>query len=142
MIKAKDANNFVSTFQYPITESVPHIYVSAVPFSPTKSGISKQFGLQIPKCAAVTMGMVSEWPVILNVMEGHTDAVRPVAFSPDGQLIVSGSDDQTVWVWATESRVSHGYTAGQVFPHRTRTRRNHYPWRVIPVTTRQWHGIV
>jgi WD40 repeat protein len=29
----------------------------------------------------------------------HTDSVRSVAFSPDGQCIVSGSDDRTICVW-------------------------------------------
>ena len=32
-------------------------------------------------------------------MEGHTTAVTSAAFSPDGQLIVSGSSDWTVRVW-------------------------------------------
>jgi WD40 repeat protein len=30
---------------------------------------------------------------------GHTDSVNSVAFSPDGQHIVSGSDDKTIRVW-------------------------------------------
>ena len=30
---------------------------------------------------------------------GHTNSVRSVAFSPDGQHIVSGSDDRTICVW-------------------------------------------
>jgi WD40 repeat protein len=30
---------------------------------------------------------------------GHTDSVWSVAFSPDGQHIVSGSEDQTICVW-------------------------------------------
>src|SRR6266852_2226569 len=29
----------------------------------------------------------------------HADSVRSVAFSPDGQHIVSGSDDRTIRVW-------------------------------------------
>jgi hypothetical protein len=37
-------------------------------------------------------------------------------------------------------RVSHGYTAGWVLPHHTRTSRNHYLWRVIPIMTCYWHG--
>src|ERR1700689_3738517 len=85
----KDANSFVSTFRYPIAESVPHIYTSAVPFSPTESWISKKFGSHISKGVSVLVGMVSEWPAVLNVMEGHRGAVWSVAFSPDGQQIVS-----------------------------------------------------
>ncbi|WP_327078348.1 WD40 repeat domain-containing protein, partial [Prochlorothrix hollandica] len=30
---------------------------------------------------------------------GHSDYVGSVAFSPDGQTIVSGSDDQTIRLW-------------------------------------------
>ena len=30
---------------------------------------------------------------------GHTEWVRSVAFSPDGQQIVSGSSDETICVW-------------------------------------------
>jgi WD40 repeat protein len=30
---------------------------------------------------------------------GHTGSVRSAAFSPDGQLIVSGPHDKTIWIW-------------------------------------------
>lgn len=33
------------------------------------------------------------------MLTGHTDAVRCLAFSPDGARIVSGSDDGTLMVW-------------------------------------------
>ncbi len=29
----------------------------------------------------------------------HSDAIQSVAFSPDGTMIVSGSDDGTIKVW-------------------------------------------
>ena len=32
-------------------------------------------------------------------LNGHTDEVTSVAFSPDGKRIVTGSDDKTVQVW-------------------------------------------
>ena len=32
-------------------------------------------------------------------MQGHTDLVTSVAFSPDGNRIVSGSEDESVRVW-------------------------------------------
>jgi len=37
--------------------------------------------------------------VVAGPFKGHTGWVWSVAFSPDGQQIVSGSDDQTVRVW-------------------------------------------
>ena len=35
----------------------------------------------------------------LKVLNGHTAHVFSVAFSADGTRIVSGSSDQSVWVW-------------------------------------------
>ena len=40
------------------------------------------------------------------------------------------------------SRVPHGYTAGQVFPHRTCTCQNRYLWQVTPVTTHYFRGTI
>src|SRR5262249_42275319 len=36
-------------------------------------------------------------------VEGHTDTVSSVAFSPDGRRLASGSDDRTVKVWDTQT---------------------------------------
>ena len=35
----------------------------------------------------------------LIILQGHTNAVYSVAFSPDGKSLVSGSWDNTVKVW-------------------------------------------
>ncbi|HWT48836.1 MAG TPA: hypothetical protein VN255_09740, partial [Mycobacterium sp.] len=41
------------------------------------------------------------------VMAGHTDVVKSVAFSPDGQRIISGSSDDAVRMWdaATDRQI-------------------------------------
>ncbi|PZO40016.1 MAG: hypothetical protein DCF19_12555 [Pseudanabaena frigida] len=44
------------------------------------------------------------WEVIYNIreanrLEGHIDRVRSVTFSPDGNTIVSGSEDNTIKLW-------------------------------------------
>lgn len=45
---------------------------------------------------------------LLKLLEGHTGYVYSVDFSPDGSLIVSGSDDGTVRIWDTERGVPAG----------------------------------
>ncbi|MEH2301047.1 MAG: hypothetical protein V7K88_19110, partial [Nostoc sp.] len=35
----------------------------------------------------------------INTLEGHSDVVNTVSFSPDGKLIASGSDDKTIILW-------------------------------------------
>ena len=47
-----------------------------------------------------------------NIFQGHEEAVTSVAFSPDGQIIVSGSDDKTVRLWDLQ-----GNLIGQPFRH-------------------------
>ena len=38
-----------------------------------------------------------------NLLEGHTERVNDIAFSPDGKQIISGSRDNTVRLWDTET---------------------------------------
>ncbi|MBQ2302965.1 MAG: hypothetical protein II256_00955 [Bacteroidales bacterium] len=35
-------------------------------------------------------------------MEGHSDDVESVSYSPDGTKIISGSDDKTIKIWGEE----------------------------------------
>ena len=48
------------------------------------------------------------------ILSGHTNWVRSLAFSPDGMLLVSGSDDRTVSLWDVQTggavKTFHGHT--------------------------------
>ena len=43
-------------------------------------------------------------PMPSEALQGHTAAVRDVRFSPDGHLLVSGGNDNTVRIWDVASR--------------------------------------
>lgn len=40
----------------------------------------------------------------VHVLEGHSDLVRNVAFSPNSAFLLSGSNDETVRVWNVQTR--------------------------------------
>ncbi|MDZ8226554.1 NB-ARC domain-containing protein [Nostoc sp. ChiVER01] len=52
----------------------------------------------------------------LNTLRGHSHRVWTIAFSPDGQLLASGSDDLTIRLWNAQDgtclKVLQGHTGG------------------------------
>ena len=56
---AADSSIFAFTFRYPMSQSASHIYISAVPFSPSESLVSKQYLLQITRHFFVMVGRLS-----------------------------------------------------------------------------------
>ena len=94
-----EASKFVNAFGYPISQSVPHIYLSALPFLPSESAVLRRVRVAFQNTLFVEEGTSKLWPAIRQTFAGHTDRVNSVAFSPDSTRIVSGSNDGTVRLW-------------------------------------------
>lgn len=82
------------------------------------TGLSRTKALKrLDKVAALTQTPVvaKAGPVgAVRALEGHTNEVRGVAFSPDGRYALSGSKDETMRLWdlatGKEARVFRGHT--------------------------------
>ncbi|KIM27015.1 hypothetical protein M408DRAFT_176573, partial [Serendipita vermifera MAFF 305830] len=98
-ILAKDGLRFVLAFLAPISTSTPHIYISALPFTPSESSLWKAAHKLFPNLLRVSEGRMTKWPGSSNLWKGHTDTVTDIAYSPDGLNVVSCSRDKTVRIW-------------------------------------------
>ncbi|KZP24074.1 hypothetical protein FIBSPDRAFT_429067 [Athelia psychrophila] len=100
---AQDGISFVRTFASVITESVPHIYLSCIPFAPRSSILKQRYTSAVPKTFVVQIGLQEKWPPCQQVIAVNRNMVFSVVFSPDGQRIASGDD--AICVWDAESGV-------------------------------------
>jgi len=100
---ALDASRYAATLRDAIPGSVPHIYLSALPFSPSMSLMAKQFLPRFHRGFVVLTGRWTDWAPIRCVMGGHMGKVSFVAFWHDGKRVVSGSDNSTVRIWDAET---------------------------------------
>src|SRR6266571_2478398 len=108
-----DASAFVRYFGIAMAKSAPHVYLSALPFAPTRSLVSAHYSSSFPRMLHVERGKLSHWPSSEMVISNVGGRVLSIALSPDGQRIVSGSDDQTIRVWnATTGETEAGPFTG------------------------------
>jgi WD40 repeat protein len=75
-------------------------YVSAALFVPPKSLVRQPFWeTGFVGCVSRSPQMPEQWNALLLTLEGHSDLVRAIQFSPDGSKLASASYDGEVIVW-------------------------------------------
>ncbi len=103
-----------------MAKSLPHAYLSTLPFAPTRSLVSAHHYSLFPRMLRVERGRLSHWPsseMVISNFGALGGEVLSTALSPDGRRTVSSSGDGTVRVWnattgEAETGPFTGHTAG------------------------------
>ena len=103
---ARDVIKFVRAFGGAIMESTPHLYISALPFSPVQSIIYEQFSPKYSSLAQIVDGGELHWPNLQLTIRGYL--FSSVTFSPDGKRIATGTFDNTICLWDAETGLQLG----------------------------------
>ncbi|KAF7972841.1 hypothetical protein HWV62_16950 [Athelia sp. TMB] len=92
-----DCERFIRAFYPVISVSCAHIYDSALLFSPEHSALRRHYSIHLSKVKVFNRPQF--WDACLCILEGHSERVNSLAFSPDGSKIMSGSSDGTIRLW-------------------------------------------
>ncbi|KAJ1328039.1 dynein assembly factor with WDR repeat domains 1 [Microdochium nivale] len=98
-----DIYRLLQMFRPAIERRPLQTYASALIFSPSRSLIRDLFSHEAPAWVKCKTEFAGQWSACEATFEGHTNWVRSAAFSPDGQRIVSASDDSTVKIWSVQA---------------------------------------
>ncbi|KAL2812483.1 WD40-repeat-containing domain protein [Aspergillus granulosus] len=94
-----DASRFILKIRQ-IADTAPlQIYSSGLVFAPSNSLIKRMFNEEAPKWLCKWPNVEETWGAELQTLIGHSNTVSSLAFSPNGQLLASGSFDKTVKLW-------------------------------------------
>lgn len=98
-----------------MSQSVAHIYLSALPFAPSSSIISKLYAHRFPNVIKIEQGRLTHWPSLvmaITLPARENASVCCVALSTNDQYMAAGLRDGTVCVWNASTGMAIGGPLG------------------------------
>jgi hypothetical protein len=96
---ATDASRFCLTFADVISASIPHIYLSALPFAPSSSLVSKRYREQFPRTIKVLHEDGGKWPA-MRLSIPTSDCVYDISIHPDGRKVAAAMKADATMVFS------------------------------------------
>ncbi|OQV00176.1 WD domain-containing protein isoform 2 [Cladophialophora immunda] len=94
-----EAKRFVLYNRSVIEQAPLQAYCSALIFAPAVSMVRTQLIHLLPRWVKTLPEVQKGWSALLQTLEGHAGPVNTVTFAPDGAMLASASDDQTIKLW-------------------------------------------
>ncbi|KAJ7142306.1 hypothetical protein C8R44DRAFT_846399 [Mycena epipterygia] len=100
-----DAHKFIAAFAPVISQSAPHIYLSAIPSAPVQSLIRRQFSMFYPRALHFDGPSGENWPNIQKWSVGNSSELGPEDFLNPSRAI---GEVATIQVWSNETGLAVG----------------------------------